>query len=146
MTPEVGTEMDAQEKTRFILSQRAIDLLVNCLKQVQVELGNAQRSPEDLEMMDALEKMVSQWRDEQTYILGNPFGSVFRARFQPSLFAHSLRRYCDLYMPSVASLRHYSPQHRFYPNDARLLSHEVRGYETECWNMEDVLSQLEEVG
>jgi hypothetical protein len=31
-----------------------------------------------------------------------------------------------LYMTSVSSLRHYSPQHRFYPESTgRMLAHEV---------------------
>lgn len=140
VTPEVGYEMEVQSKTQFVLAESTIKLLLNCLRVVQTELGNAPRSAEDIAVMDGVENLVSQWRDEQTDMLGNPFGSVFRARFQPSLFAHSLKRYCDLYMSSVSSLRHYSPQHRFYPDDARLLSHEVRGIESECWDFEDVLS------
>eukprot|EP00566_Odontella_aurita_P005369 CAMPEP_0113553596 /NCGR_PEP_ID=MMETSP0015_2-20120614/15700_1 /TAXON_ID=2838 /ORGANISM="Odontella" /LENGTH=643 /DNA_ID=CAMNT_0000454681 /DNA_START=219 /DNA_END=2150 /DNA_ORIENTATION=- /assembly_acc=CAM_ASM_000160 len=139
VTPEVGYEMEAQSKTRFVLSERTINLLLNCLRMVQAELGNGPRSADDIAVMDAVENLVSKWRDEQTDMLKNPFGSVFRARFQPSLFAHSLKRYCDLYMSSVSALRHYSPQHRFYPDDARLLSHEVRGIEGECWDLEDVL-------
>lgn len=139
VTPEVGWEMEVQSKTRFVLAEATIKLLLNCLRLVQIELGNAPRSTEDIAIMDEVENLVSQWRDQQTDMLGNPFGSVFRARFQPSLFAHSLRRYCDLYMSSVSALRHYSPQHRFYPDDARLLSHEVRGTEAECWDLDDVL-------
>lgn len=92
--------------------------------------------------MDSLEKLVSRWRDRETALLGNPFGSVFRARYQPSLFAHSLRRYCDLYMSSVGNLRLYSPQHRFYPEqDFRLLAHEIHRQGAECWDLEDVLEE-----
>ena len=40
---------------------------------------------------------------------------MFSARHQNSLFSAKARRYCDLYMESVESLLHYSPQHRFYP-------------------------------
>jgi len=140
VTPEVGHEIEKMSRTQFILTQRSIDLLLNLLRNIQVKLGNGLRDEADMRVLDSIEGIVSKWRDQQTLLLGNPFGSVFRARYQPSLFAHSLRRYCDLYMSSVSSLRHYSPQHRFYPSDARLLSHEIGGSNAECWNLEDVLS------
>ena len=41
-------------------------------------------------------------------------------------------------MSNMACLRHYSPHHRFYPEDARLLSHEIRGVNPECWNIDAV--------
>jgi len=132
---EVGYELELQNQTPYILSQQSIDVLFNSLRLIQEELGNSLRSSSDMEVLDKLERLVSLWRDEQTNLLGNPFGSIFRARYQPSLFAHSLRRYCDLYMSNVSCLRHYSPQHRFYPDDARLLSHEIRGVAPECWDI-----------
>ena len=107
------------------------------LRDIQEILGNGIRSEEDIDVIVKLERMVALWREEQNKLLGNPFGSVFRAKYQPSLFAHSLRRYCDLYMPSISALRHYSPQHRFYPEDARLLSHEVQVATPECWEGSD---------
>lgn len=112
-------------------------MLLNTLRLYQRSLGTGLRSKDDLEVMDKMERMVSAWRDEQTRLLKNPFGSVFRARYQPSLFAHSLRRYCDLYMSNVASLRHYSPQHRFYPESPKLLSHEIRGSNPECCDIDE---------
>lgn len=153
VTPEVGWEIELQRKTEFRVAGRAIEMLLNSLRLYQRQLGTGLRSKEDLEVMDKMERLVSSWRDEQTRLLGNSFGSVFRARYQPSLFAHSLRRYCDLYMrwdrieytfiigqsilvksnfffsvcSNVGSLRHYSPQHRFYPESPKLLSHEIRG-------------------
>jgi len=140
VTPEVGYEFDMQSKKDFILAQRSTDLLLNALRMLQKELGTAARSEEDVNVLDALERLVSKWRDQETVCLGNPFGSIFRARYQPSLFAHSLRRYCDLYMGSVVALRNYSPQHRFYPEDARLLGHEIRGMEADCWSLEDAMN------
>lgn len=139
VTPEVGDEMKVQQTAEYVLVQRTIDLLLNALRLIQTELGAVERTSEDLAVLDFLERMVSKWRDRETALLGNPFGSVFRARYQPSLFAHSLRRYCDLYMASISSLRLYSPQHRFYPeSDFRLLAHEI-GRSSECWDLEDVL-------
>ncbi|CAB9506637.1 nucleotidase domain-containing protein 3 [Seminavis robusta] len=139
VAPEVGFEMHAESTTSFVQTQRSIDLLVNALRLVQEELGPVVRTQEDNEMLDCMEKMVSRWRDKETSLLGNSFGSIFRARHQPSLFAHSLRRYCDLYMSTISNLRHYSPQHRFYPEQgARLLAHEIQGG-TDCWDLEDVL-------
>lgn len=126
VVPEVDDEMEHQSQSSYVLSEETIDLLLVSLKLIQNELGVSIRTPHDLEVLDKIEKLVSLWRDEQTNLLGSPFGSIFRARFQPSLFAHSLRRYCDLYMSNVGCMRYYSPQHRFYPEDARLLSHEVR--------------------
>eukprot|EP00522_Entomoneis_paludosa_P016419 CAMPEP_0172447688 /NCGR_PEP_ID=MMETSP1065-20121228/6945_1 /TAXON_ID=265537 /ORGANISM="Amphiprora paludosa, Strain CCMP125" /LENGTH=636 /DNA_ID=CAMNT_0013199051 /DNA_START=75 /DNA_END=1985 /DNA_ORIENTATION=+ len=140
VTPEVGYELEIQSQTDFTLAQRTLDLLLNALRRVQEELGTSMRTQEDLQILDGLEKLVSKWRDRETRILGNPFGSVFRARYQPSLFAHSLRRYCDLYMPSVSSLRNYSPQHRFYPEQHhKLLSHEMQSAPDDCWDLDEVL-------
>lgn len=133
VTPEVGYEMRVQEQLDFARVQHSIDVLLNALRTIQDELGASLRTSEDVRVLDSLERMVSLWRDRETYSLGNPFGSVFRARYQPSLFAHSLRRYCDLYMTSVSSLRFYSPQHRFYPEQThRLLAHEIQ--EGPYWN------------
>ena len=98
VTPEVGWEIELQRKTEFVVAGKAIEMLLNSLRLYQRQLGTGMRSKEDLEVMDKMERLVSRWRDEQTTLLGNSFGSVFRARYQPSLFAHSLRRYCDLYM------------------------------------------------
>lgn len=126
VTPEVGYEAEIQAQPNFALAQSSIDLLLNALRCLQDELGSSRRTEEDVDVMNSLESLVSQWRDRETQLLGNPFGSVFRARYQPSLFAHSLKRYCDLYMTSVSSLRHCSPQHRFYPEqNHRLLAHEI---------------------
>jgi len=127
VTPEVGYEMELQRQSYFVSSQQSITLLLNALRHLQHILGPTYpHSKEDCYVMDQLEQLVSKWRDRETNLMGgNAFGSVFRARHQPSLFAHSVRKYCDLYMSSVSSLRHYSPQHRFYPpENSRLLTHE----------------------
>jgi hypothetical protein len=115
VTPEVGDEMAIQQTGDFVLVEKTIELILNALRLLQTELGPGQRTADDLHVLDSLERLVSKWRDRETALLGNPFGSVFRARYQPSLFAHSLRRYCDMYMSNVGALRSYSPQHRFYP-------------------------------
>lgn len=142
VTPEVGDEMEVQQTAEYVLVERTIEFLLNALRLIQSELGAIERTSEDLAVLDSLERLVSKWRDRETALLGNPFGSVFRARYQPSLFAHSLRRYCDLYMASISSLRLYSPQHRFYPeSDFRLLAHEISGQASECWDLEDVLKK-----
>jgi len=127
VTPEVGFELDVQQSSEHLLAERTITILLNALRKVQSEMGTREYTVEDSLVLDKIEKLVSRWRDRQTNLLGNPFGTVFRARYQPSLFAHSLRRYCDLYMNSIGSLRLYSPQHRFYPEpDFRLLAHEIK--------------------
>ena len=136
MTPEVGWEQEKEKGDAYEAAQRSIDLLLHILREVQYELGNDIRSDDDVMLLDQIEAMVSKWRDKQQELLGNPFGSIFRARHQPSLFAHSIRRYCDLYMDSVGNLRHYSPQHRFYPEDMRLLSHEVKQRDLERWTFD----------
>ena len=135
VTPEVMWETDFAEKVQFTNAQNVIDLLLLTLKEAQDVMGNGVRSKEDIEVITKLERMVAMWREQQNTLLGNPFGSVFRAKYQPSLFAHSLRRYCDLYMPNISALRHYSPQHRFYPEDARLLSHEIQATNPDCWDL-----------
>lgn len=127
VTPEVGYEMEIHNQADYVLASQTIDLLLNALRTIQTEMGTSTRSKEDMQVLDSLERLVSIWRDRETNLLGSPFGSVFRARYQPSLFAHSLRRYCDLYMTSVSTLRHFSPQHRFYPEqDTKLLAHEIK--------------------
>jgi len=139
VVPEVAHEISLQRQPRFTSSRSTVDLLLDTLRRIQAEMGNTVRTPEDIEAIAGLERMVSLWREEQNTFLGNPFGSIFRARYQPSLFAHSLRRYCDLYMSNVSDLRHYSPQHRFYPDDARLLSHEMEKVGAECWDFDRII-------
>jgi hypothetical protein len=140
VTPEVEFETDVQSQTDYVMVERTIEFLLNSLRLVQTELGSGHRTEEDLLTLDSIERLVSRWRDRETALLGNPFGSVFRARYQPSLFAHSLRRYCDLYMNNIGSLRLYSPQHRFYPEqDFRLLAHEIGRDPAECWDLDEVL-------
>lgn len=139
VTPEVGWEVNLQSQTAFTNAQTAIDLLLRTLREMQVLFGNGIRSNHDIETIDKLERMVSLWREEQNELLGNPFGSVFRAKYTPSLFSHSLRRYCDLYMSNICALRNYSPQHRFYPDDARLLSHEIQKPGPECWDFDEII-------
>lgn len=138
VTPEVGIEDAKANRVQFANSQTVIDILLYSLREIQDILGNGPRSEEDIHVMDKLERIIALWREEQNRMLGNPFGSVFRAKYVPSLFAHSLRRYCDLYMSNVSALRHYSPQHRFYPEDARLLSHEVQNSNFECWGFDEL--------
>jgi HAD superfamily 5'-nucleotidase-like hydrolase len=82
ITPEVGYEMEMTRETHFINVRRTINLLLNALRLLQDELGPEQRTKEDLSILDALERLVSKWRDRETAILGNPWGSVFRARYQ----------------------------------------------------------------
>lgn len=126
VTPEVGYEMEIQRQVEFVLAKQAIDIILNTLRHVQEKMGNGMRSEEDIKVLDHLEHLISKWQDRETSLMGSAFGSVFRARYQPSLFAHSLRRYADLYMTTAASLRHYSPQHRFYPEQSHLmLAHEL---------------------
>jgi len=135
VVPEVAWEIELQRKAEFTNSQHTIDLLLDTLRKIQGKMGANERIPADIKVIDSLEGMVSLWRKEQNTLLGNPFGSIFRAQYQPSLFAHSLRRYSDLYMSNVSDLRHYSPQHRFYPDDARLLSHEMEKVDSDCWDI-----------
>lgn len=135
VVPEVSEEVS--KSVDFFETKWALNQLLHCLREVQQVMGTGMRTEEDVSILDALEKQVSKCRDMETKLSGNPFGSVFRARYQPSLFAHSLRRYCDLYMPSVSCLHLYSPQHRFYPDqNHRLLAHEMETASEECWNLD----------
>lgn len=139
VVPEIGFELEIQDQNDFVLAQRTSEILLSALRMVQEVMGIAIHSEEDVQVLNRMERLVSKWRDREIESLGNPFGSVFRARYEPSLFAHSLRRYCDLYMPSVSSLRNYSPQHRFYPEqNHKLLAHEIKNTPN-CWDIEDVM-------
>jgi len=123
MCPEITTETKIQSSSEYT-ALSTIDLLIDLLRNIQTEFGTSDRADEDFLLIDRLERIMSKVRNEQTRLFGNPFGSIFRARHQPSLFAHHLRRYCDLYMNDIGCLRHYSSQHRFYPDEAKLLSQE----------------------
>ena len=57
VTPEVGYEMQMESKTRFVQTQRSIDLLLNALRLVQEELGPVGRSAEDISMLDKMEQL-----------------------------------------------------------------------------------------
>ena len=132
VTPEIGSEIEIQSSANYLAASKTIHVVIDLLRSIQAELGASTRSSDDAILLDKLERMLSIWRDEQSRLLGNPFGSIFRARHQPSLFAHCIRRYCDLYMSDIGCLRHYSPQHRFYPDESRLLSHEITLSSSEC--------------
>jgi len=137
--PELRDELEVQRGDAYVVSEQTIHLLLQVLRRVQGIFGTRARTEEDRHVLDGLERCVSECRDRQNGMLGNTFGSVFRARYQPSLFASSIRRYCDLYMSSVECLRYYSPEHRFYPEDSRLLSHEPLLDGSECWDIDDTL-------
>uniref|UniRef100_A0A6U5EBC8 5'-nucleotidase n=2 Tax=Corethron hystrix TaxID=216773 RepID=A0A6U5EBC8_9STRA len=135
--PELSRELAIQNDEDYLLAEQTMKLLLQVLRRSQAILGYERRSLEDNRVLDGLERRVSEIRDRQNKMLGNTFGSIFRARYQPSLFASSIRRYCDMYMSSVECLRHYSPEHRFYPQDARLLGHEPILNDAECWDIDD---------
>lgn len=79
---------------------------------------------EDVKVSDALEKTLRQLQIEMSTMFNPQFGSVFRAEGDPSLFAFSLRRYCDIYMSKLSNLRHLSPMHRFYPQRGISMPHD----------------------
>jgi hypothetical protein len=109
ITPEVGFEMEVQNRPDHAVSQRSIDLLLNALRLLQDELGTGVRSEEDLKVLDTLERMVSLWRDRETGAFGNKFGSVFRARFQ----VRKRTSNCSCYFVNVSPiLTHYYCVHR----------------------------------
>ncbi|GMI06136.1 hypothetical protein TrVE_jg2414 [Triparma verrucosa] len=113
---ELSDEATALRTDEYVATRQTIDILLSTLRLVQEEMGMA-RTEEDMDVLDTLETKVSESRDRLNSILGNKrFGSIFRARHQPSLLSQSLKRYSDLYMSSVEDLVNYSPQHRFYPS------------------------------
>lgn len=70
VTPEVGYEMELQTETNFILARRTIILLLHTLRNVQEELGTSERQEEDSQVLNALEKLVSLWRDRESDVMG----------------------------------------------------------------------------
>lgn len=119
--PEIATETKIRSSSPYLAVSNTMTLLIDLLRRIQAELGTEERAEEDLLLIDQLERIMSNVRNEQTRLFGNPFGSIFRARHQPSLFAHHIRRYSDLYMSDIGCFRYYSPQHRFYPDESKLL-------------------------
>lgn len=123
---ELEGELKGMKKPDTMATKKSIEILLSTLRLSQEFMG-AERTVEDLILLDALEQEVSHARDRLNACAGNSkFGSIFKARHQPSLFAQSLRRYCDLYFGSVVDLLDYSFQHRFYPTN-KGLGHEEDG-------------------
>ncbi|GMI18757.1 hypothetical protein TrLO_g14379 [Triparma laevis f. longispina] len=113
---ELSDEATALRTDEYVATRQTIDILLSTLRVIQEEMG-MERTKEDTDVLDTLETKVSESRDRLNNILGNKrFGSIFRARHQPSLLSQSLKRYSDLYMSSVEDLANYSPKHRFYPS------------------------------
>lgn len=61
VTPEVGYEKEVQSQAEFERARRSIELLLNALRLLQMELGASMRTEEDLQVLDALERLVSLW-------------------------------------------------------------------------------------
>lgn len=61
VTPEVGFEKEIQNQAEFERARRSIELLLNALRLLQTELGATMRTKEDLEVLDAMERLVSLW-------------------------------------------------------------------------------------
>lgn len=61
VVPEVGFEKEIQTQAEYERARRSIELLLNALRIIQAELGAATRTKEDLQVLDALERLVSLW-------------------------------------------------------------------------------------
>ena len=143
---ELEGELQGLSKPDTQATRKTIEILLSTLRLTQ-ELMGSPRTEDDLKLLDSLEQEVSSSRDRLNVCAGNSkFGSIFRARHQPSLFAQSLRRYCDLYCSSVVDFLGYSFDHRFYPGNSGL-GHEQDSSETDSlvlFGFEDDLDEWED--
>lgn len=140
---EIRDEMHVQHGGEWQTTQQTLRVLLHTAQLCQEEMGpggatavaeNRQQphTIEDREVLDALEGLVTEWRQRQDACMNENFGSVFRAspcqgvRSSPSLFAGFLQRHVDLYTSRVENLRLYSTDHRFYPTEERVgIPHEA---------------------
>ena len=70
-------------------------------------------------------------RDELKHMLNPRFGSSFRTLTGPTLFAHNLLRYCDVYTSRIENLLSLAPDHFLFPL-RRALPHEPWGSTAEA--------------
>ena len=84
------------------------------------------RTSADDRLIDAVESILKDVKEKMRVIFNTQFGSVFRARHGPTLFASSLYRHCDLYTARLENLNSYPNvgMRRFYPTASRPLPHE----------------------
>jgi len=124
---ELQEEVTINSNDDAICVKESIEILLHALRKIQSSagLGTKVYTAEDKDILDKLELMVSEARTAAADLRGTNFGSIFRARHELSLFASSMRKYCDIYMSSTESLINYSMSHRFYPKDVRAAPHEI---------------------
>lgn len=139
---EVRDELHVQNHCGWRQARHTMQVLVHCAQLCQEEMGpdpctcisNRQHrhTTDDIELLDALEVLITKWRHQQDRFMNSNFGSIFRTtpcegvRSSPSLFAFCLQRHVDLYTSRVENLRLYSTDHRFYPAESRVgIPHEA---------------------
>jgi len=136
---ELREEMNVQHSQEWRQTRRALRVLLHTAQLCQEEMGSEASSglqrahtANDREVLDALEGLVTEWRQRQDGCMNVNFGSIFRTspcegvRSTPSLFARCLHRHVDLYTSRIENLRLYSTDHRFYPTEERVgIPHEA---------------------
>lgn len=150
---EVRHETRVQNSVEWRREWFILNVLMHCLRLAQDEMGvdvasgeamskrQEPRSADDLELLDALEGLATQWRTKAYSRISPQFGSIFRCPLDfgtsPSLFALCMRRHVDLYTSRVENFRLYSTDHRFYPT----LSDPGNGHVAEAYS-DNVLDSL----
>lgn len=139
---EISDEMEVQRSEGWRQTSHVLQVLFHCKQLCQEAMGLESPADElstdpdgvgidrqqpyseaDIEVLDRLEGISSEWRKRQNAQMNPNFGSIFRASKDdgktavPSLFARCLQRHVDFYTSRVENLRFYSTDHRFYPNN-----------------------------
>lgn len=125
---EVHHETNVQAAPTWRRARTVLQILHTAMHLCQEQMGSESRqdprTAADEAVLNELEALSAQWRQEQDACMSPNFGSIFRAAIDwgstPSLFAISLRRYVDIYTSRVENLYLYSTDHRFYPSMAHM--------------------------
>lgn len=122
---ELEKEFQVQRQDEYKLNLTTIFRLEALLKDVQFHVGVDHVNHEALKkLLDALETARMEIYAQTGDLFNKHFGSIFRSLGDPSAYALSLFRGCDIYTTRIENFSHYLPSHRFYPSHTDHLPHE----------------------
>ena len=128
---EVEREVAAQSHPRY---RAALAALLDVERAVRLSGGSADAAAAlhgTLPGGGADGGALLELRDELKHMLSKRFGSTFRTLTGPTLFAHNLLRFADVYTARLENLLSLAPDHFLFPL-RRALPHEPWGSTTEA--------------
>ena len=113
---EVVTQLSMQFQELHLMQSLTHKFLIDI--QLAFHSSGVMSNKEHKKLLTELQAAERAINAEMSFCFNEQFGSIFRTDNHPSLFAVSARKYADLYMKDVSSLRNFNPNHKFYPTQS----------------------------